>query len=90
MITVLDRPATTAAPSGDLFYQCLLGQADVRTVGWIEARGAKVGARVEVKGEAGLWDVLAVYSPPQDIRWLRDKQAIDRAGLPSLRGKKRR
>jgi hypothetical protein len=37
-----------------LLYQCRMEQhipeGRVETVGWIEGRGAKVGARVELKG----------------------------------------
>ena len=68
----------------DLFYQCRLHQGAERLVGWIEARAAKEGARIEVKGRAGLWDVIAVFGPPMDASWLKEKQRRDRGRLPSL------
>jgi hypothetical protein len=48
-----------------IVYQCLLRQGDTRSIAWIEERGAKVGACVEIKGEDGLWDVAEVYEPPR-------------------------
>lgn len=66
------------------FYQCALHQGDTRTVGWIEARGAKSGARVELKGQSGLWDVVSVFQPPIDATWLDDKRRRDRGSLKSL------
>jgi hypothetical protein len=66
------------------FYQCRLQQDGLATVGWIEARGAKLGARVEVPECGGLWRVAAVYQPPLDARWLREKQRIDRKGMPTI------
>lgn len=66
------------------WYQCALAQGERRTVGWIEERGAKRGARVEIKGEDGLWDVEAVYEPSYDASWLEEKRRKDRGSLPSL------
>ena len=59
----------------------LHGSATV--VGWIEARGAKPGARVEVPEHGGLWRVAAVFEPPLDARWLQEKRRIDRKGMPT-------
>ena len=67
-----------------LYHQCALAQGERRTVGWIEARAAKRGAVVELKGESGLWDVIEVYGPALDASWLHDKQRKDRASLPSV------
>jgi hypothetical protein len=71
----------------DLWYQCRLRQGAAETVGWIEARGAKPGASVELKTEQfdeGTWLVVEVYQPGMDAVALREKQAIDRKGLPSI------
>ena len=65
------------------FYQCRLQQGSAIAVGWIEVRGAKVGARVEVFEYGGLWRVAAVYQPPLDAAWLQKKQRIDRKGMPT-------
>lgn len=64
------------------FYQWLR-QGDATTVGWIEERGARLGARVEVPECGGLWRVAAVYQPPLDAETLREKQRIDRKGMPT-------
>lgn len=67
-----------------LFHQCRLQQDGATVVGWIEARGARIGARVEVPDLGGLWRVTAVYQPPLDAAWLRKKQRIDRKGMPTI------
>ena len=86
MTVVLDRPSQLAGAADGTYYQCAMYQGPQRTVGWIEARGAKVGARVELKGEAGLWTVDAVYQPSRTITWLREKQRNDRNSLKSIWG----
>jgi hypothetical protein len=65
------------------FYQCELQQGSVTTIGWIEARGAKLGARVDVPEHGGLWRVVAVYRPALDAAWLQEKRRIDRKGMPT-------
>jgi len=65
--------------------QCLFEQDGQRTVGWIEKRGAKMGARIVLKGEAGLLNVLAVYGPELELSDLQEKQRRDRDSLPSIR-----
>lgn len=67
-----------------LVHQCRLQQDGATVVGWIEARGAKLGVRVEVPDLGGLWRVAAVYQPPLDAAWLRKKQRIDRKGMPTI------
>jgi hypothetical protein len=72
-------------------YQCHLRQGATQTVGWIEARGAKLGARVELKTEGfddGLWLVTHVCQPPFAADDLRRKQDSQRNGLPSIQGRK--
>ena len=65
------------------FYQCRLEQGGAATIGWIEERGARPGASVEVAECGGLWRVAAVYRPALDAAWLRQKQRFDRKGMPS-------
>jgi hypothetical protein len=65
------------------FYQCRLQQGQATTVGWIEARGARLGARVEVPECGGLWRVAAVFEPPLEAEALREKQRVDRKGMPT-------
>lgn len=45
------------------YYQCKLRRGDKITTGWIPARGAKVGNKVELHPNtllAGFWEVLSV------------------------------
>ena len=66
-------------------FQCLLEQGNARSVAWIEERGARVGARVEIKGEHGLWDVAAVYQPARSAAWLHENASRVHRGTPSIR-----
>lgn len=74
------------------YFQCALErdnsaggvQIVERLVGWIEERAAKVGNRVEIKGESGLWAVVTVGDKPIDGVALREKQAMDRKGMPDI------
>lgn len=71
----------------ELWYQCRLRQGVTETVGWIEARGAREGVRVELKTDEfndGDWLVVEVFEPGIDGETLREKQGFDRKGLPSL------
>lgn len=76
----------------DLYYQCKLERYKVHdsaevTVGWIEARGAKIGARVELldlSNPKDLWTVVEVGAHPLDKKTLQAKQAADRKSLPSI------
>ena len=68
-----------------LSFQCLLPQGDACAVGWIEERGARVGARVEIEGEDGLWEVASIYQPPFTSSWLKENASRARKGLPSTR-----
>ena len=71
------------------YFQCKLLQGSCETIGWIEQRGAKVGAFVELPDEGpGLWKVLMVYPFALTEKMLKQKQANDRNALPSLAGKK--
>ena len=73
----------------DLYVQCRFEQHKengeiLHNVAWIPERGAKVGAKVELKGEEGLWVVVSAGGTPVPISKLREKQAADRASLPSV------
>ena len=65
------------------FYQCRLQRDNATTVGWIEERGARQGARVELAECGGLWRVTAVYQPPLDATALHEKRRVDRKGMPT-------
>jgi len=53
-----------------LSFQCLLQQGCARMVAWIEERGARLRAQVELMDEQGLWEVIEVYQPPRTASWL--------------------
>lgn len=66
-----------------LWYQCKLAKNNGEvTVGWIEARAAKAGARVQLldegynKGE--LWTVVKVSHPGIEEELLKEKQVLGR------------
>ena len=42
------------------YFQCTLKQGTAITIGWIEERGARLGARVKVPELGGLWKVVTV------------------------------
>lgn len=72
-------------------YQCRLQRQVVSgvtetTTGWIDAAGAKVGARVELqKGSGVFWTVLSVgNSLPQDM--LKEHQRMHRKSFASIEG----
>jgi len=72
------------------YYQCRLQRGNSETVGWIEDRGAKVGASVELKSADGnFWRVTEVYPFGMDEAKLRQKQANDRNALSSIAGQSR-
>lgn len=65
--------------------QCELSRGTERAVLWIENRGAKQGATVELIGE-GEWHVDKVYGFDLPAEALRAKQRMDRGALPSIIG----
>jgi len=67
--------------------QCALSQGDRKTVLWIDERGAKPGASVELIGD-GFWRVDEVYAFGMDATAVREKQRLDRGSLPSIIGAK--
>jgi hypothetical protein len=68
------------------FFQCRLRRGDQVTTGWIEARGAKPGATVELLPSRELWEVAEVFDHglPEDV--LKDQQKLNRKSLPSIEG----
>lgn len=69
-----------------MFYQCELTAKDgAKTKAWIDERGAKEGALVELLTADGkFWTVEKVYQPGLTGEALRQKQANDRNALPSI------
>lgn len=65
--------------------QVELSQGAKRTILWIENRGAKQGATVDLLGE-GKWHVEKVYGFDLPEAALREKQRMDRGALPSIIG----
>lgn len=74
------------------YYQCRMHQiSDIENskyviIAWIEEKGAKKGALVELKGENGLWHVDTVDSNPINYEDLNEKQRKDRRSLGSITG----
>lgn len=67
-----------------MLHQCRLRQGSARTVAWIEARGARAGARVEIPELGGFWQVETVCPLPMTVERWREKQRIDRKGMPDI------
>jgi len=66
------------------YFQCRLQRGQSETVAWIEARGAKLGAEVELLPVREMWTVAEVYKHgvPEDV--LKDTQRLNRRSLPSV------
>lgn len=69
-----------------LYRQCELRQGSQVTMGWIEDRGARLQARVEMPDLGGFWRVAKVYNTYLTAAELREKQKRDRNCLPSVIG----
>jgi hypothetical protein len=68
-----------------LYYQCRLRRGVSQTTRWIEQRGAKVGATVEVLPDRELWKVVEVYrSTPMPEDALKEHQRMHRGSLASI------
>lgn len=67
------------------YFQCRLRRGDSETTGWIEARGARVGATIELLPSREDWVVAEVFghSLPEDI--LKEQQKLNRGSLPSVK-----
>lgn len=66
------------------FYQCLLQRGSEETTAWIEARGAKVGAGVELLPVREVWTVAKVYEHGLDGDVLQETKRLNRHSLPSI------
>lgn len=67
------------------YFQCTLRHENTTTSGWIEERGARIGAKVELERKSGVfWDVVAVYGPALPENMLREHQRMNRGSLPSV------
>ena len=60
------------------YMQVGLAQENQRTIGWIEARGAKVGARVELLDGTGFWTVTGVGTTELSKDEMREREARSR------------
>jgi hypothetical protein len=68
------------------YRQCRFRRGSERTVAWIEARGAKLGARVELKtlDQLGFWIVEAVLGAPLSAAALETMHRLNRRSLPGI------
>lgn len=68
------------------YYQCDLSQGSTRTTAYIEERGAKLGARVEIKtsGFDGLWEVIQVADKGIEGAILSELQKNNRNSFGSI------
>lgn len=68
-----------------LYQQCRLNRGVIETTRWIEVRGARVGARVQVLPDRRMWEVVEVFA---DVTLredqLREMQSLNRKSLPSV------
>lgn len=69
-----------------LYYQCRFRRGSERTVAWIEARGAKLGAQVELTtlDDNGPWVVEDVSRASLKEDALKDLQRLNRKSLSSI------
>lgn len=73
------------------YKQCGLAQGNSRVVGWIETRGAKLGARVEIEELGGLWEVTGIGDTVRTKSEVHEAEARARqpfTALKSYRGNK--
>lgn len=70
-----------------IYYQCLLRLDTQYMTTWIEERGAKESAYVELLGDGGkqLWQVMIVYRPGIDDTTLITNQKLNRGSLASIK-----
>lgn len=66
------------------YYQCRLRRGTSVTTAWIEDRGARVGAIVELLPAKEDWEVVEVFHPGQPEDVLRTNQRLNRNSLPSV------
>jgi hypothetical protein len=73
------------------YRQCGLAQGNRAVVGWIEERGAILGAKVEVEELGGLWEVTGVGTTVLDKEKMHEMENRSResfTALKSYRGNK--
>jgi hypothetical protein len=68
------------------YFQCRFRRGSERTVAWIDERGAKVGARVQLTSldDGSAWDVETVGKPGLESAALTDLQRLNRKSLSSI------
>lgn len=68
-------------------YQCRLRKGTLEQTAWIEKRGAKLGATVELLPSHEMWEVTAVFTSNAMLEeTLREVQHLNRNSLPSVKG----
>lgn len=65
------------------YYQCLLRKGTEEQIVWIVARGAKVGASVELLPSSEMWDVVKVFDHAISEEMLKEHQDNARRGFAS-------
>lgn len=64
---------------------CGLAQENARTQGWIEDRGAKIGARVEIEELGGFWEVTGVGDTVLSKAEVKEKESRGRGSFTALK-----
>ncbi len=67
------------------YKMCSLKQGTAHTTCWIPVRGAIKGASVEIPDLGGFWEVLSVGNHIMTKTELKDKEAMNKRGLQSIR-----
>jgi hypothetical protein len=70
------------------YRQCGLAQGNQRSQGWIEERGAKLGAKVEIEELGGMWEVIGVGDTVLSREEMLAKQKANRNAFGSILPKK--
>lgn len=66
------------------YHQCRLRRGTTETTAWIEARGAKEGADIELLPDHETWRVTNVYGDGIPENLLKTHQQLNRGSLPSV------
>lgn len=73
------------------YKQCGLAQGNSRVIGWIETRGAILGARVEIDELGGFWEVTGVgdtVRTKSEVHKAEDQARKPFTAMKSYRGNK--
>lgn len=70
--------------SAKQYFQCRLRRDEAETTGWIEARGAKLGATVQLLPSREMWEVAEVFGHGIPENLLKEHQRLNRKSLPSV------